>query len=217
MKVSGIYKIESKLKPERVYIGSAVNISNRWWRHLRHLKLNRHRNIKLQRHYDKYGESDLRFSILLGCNKEDLIKTEQYFIDSYKPYFNIQLIANSNLGRKWSEETKCKMRIAQQKRRRDNPILIKRKIKKRKRIKETPSYVFPLKERLRSEETKQKMRDAWITRRLIPMSEETREKIRNATKGENNPMYGKHHSEESKERNRISNLEYRESKMKLIS
>ena len=29
MKISGIYKIESKIKPERIYIGSAVNIGNR--------------------------------------------------------------------------------------------------------------------------------------------------------------------------------------------
>jgi len=27
MKISGIYKIQSKVKPERIYIGSAVNIS----------------------------------------------------------------------------------------------------------------------------------------------------------------------------------------------
>jgi hypothetical protein len=39
-KISGIYKIQSKIKPERIYIGSAVNLQKRkrrtemvkkWW------------------------------------------------------------------------------------------------------------------------------------------------------------------------------------------
>ena len=37
-------------------------------------------------------------------------------------------------------------------------------------------------------------------------SEETRQKISEATKGENHPMYGKKHSDESKQKNRKSNL-----------
>ena len=76
MKISGIYKIESKIKPERIYIGSAVNISRRWNWHYGALRNGRHHSLKLQRHYDKYGESDLQFIILLGCEKEDLIKIE---------------------------------------------------------------------------------------------------------------------------------------------
>jgi len=110
MKISGIYKIQSKIKPERIYIGSAVNIKNRWNNHLKALRKGIHNN-KLQRHYNKYGEADLQFSILLGCGEEDLLKTEQYFLDSYNPYFNICRKAGSVLGCKWklSEETKKKM------------------------------------------------------------------------------------------------------------
>lgn len=51
-----------------------------------------------------------------------------------------------------------------------------------------------------SEETKEKMRKA---RALIPprkQSEETRKKISKATSGENNPFYGKHHTEEAKQK-----------------
>jgi group I intron endonuclease len=98
MKISGIYQIQSNIKPERIYIGSAVNINNRWKRHISDLRLNRHSNKKLQRHYNKYGEVDLQFSVLSGCEKEDLIKIEQYFIDSYNPYFNCSPTAGSNLG-----------------------------------------------------------------------------------------------------------------------
>ncbi len=28
--ISGVYKIQSKIKPERIYIGSSVNINSRW-------------------------------------------------------------------------------------------------------------------------------------------------------------------------------------------
>ncbi len=110
MQISGIYKIESKLFPSKIYIGSAINIGKRWSEHLRILRLKEHHSGKLQNHYNKYGEGDLQFSILLGCPKEDLIKTEQYFIDSYNPYFNICKIAGSQLGMKRTEEQKQRMR-----------------------------------------------------------------------------------------------------------
>jgi group I intron endonuclease len=77
----------------------------RWGKHLFQLRKGLHHSLKLQRHYNKYGESDLQFSILLGCDKENLIKIEQYFLDSYNPYFNNCKIAGSQLGRKASVDT----------------------------------------------------------------------------------------------------------------
>lgn len=108
---TGIYKIQSILKPERVYIGSASNFVNRKSLHLLGLRRNNHSNNKLQRHYNKYGESDLVFIFLVGCEKSDLLKQEQFFIDSINPYFNIIKIAGSHLGAKRSESMKEKMRI----------------------------------------------------------------------------------------------------------
>ena len=52
---SGIYKIQSKCKPDRIYIGSAINIEGRKRAHFSRLKHGYHHSIKLQRHYDKYG------------------------------------------------------------------------------------------------------------------------------------------------------------------
>lgn len=106
----GIYKIQSLKKPNRVYIGSAKNVPKRWKRHLNDLRLNNHHSQKLQRHYNKHGEQDLVFSILSCCNVNDLIDHEQFYIDSYAPYFNNRMIAHSNLGIKYSEESKCKIR-----------------------------------------------------------------------------------------------------------
>jgi group I intron endonuclease len=111
--ISGIYKIQSTIKPERIYIGSAVNIYKRWSKHLGELKSNAHHSIILQNHFNKYGISDLQFSVLLGCEINDLIKTEQYFIDSWNPYFNICRIAGNCSGIKQSELTKQKKRDKQ--------------------------------------------------------------------------------------------------------
>lgn len=106
MDFSGIYRIQSISYPERVYVGSAVNIRKRKNRHLFDLRHNQHDSGKLQNHYNKYGESDLTFSVLVPCDIKDLIKNEQSFIDSLSPYFNISQTAGSTLGFKHSEETK---------------------------------------------------------------------------------------------------------------
>ena len=110
--MTGVYKIESKTNSKRCYIGSAINITIRWKRHLKDLRKNKHHSQKLQRHFNKYGESDLHFSILLGCEKEDLLKHEQFYLDSCNCYFNICRIAGSCLGVKISEETRKKMSLA---------------------------------------------------------------------------------------------------------
>ena len=87
--VSGIYQIQSKVKPKRIYIGSSQKIGNRWYDHLMMLRKNKHYNKRLQEHYNKYGESDLQFSILIGCEKSRLKANEQFFMDCFNPYFNI--------------------------------------------------------------------------------------------------------------------------------
>lgn len=74
LNISGIYQIQSKCKPERKYIGSALNIRVRKNIHLYDLRRNKHSSIKLQRHYNKYGQDDLIYSVLMFCDVEDLIK-----------------------------------------------------------------------------------------------------------------------------------------------
>ena len=112
--ISGIYSIRSKIKPNRIYIGSSINISKRWKIHLNELRGNRHHSGKLQNHFNKYGIDDLTFALICQCVNEQLIKYEQFFIDCYKPYFNIREKADSNLGlkRPCSEDRKRKMSIA---------------------------------------------------------------------------------------------------------
>ncbi len=189
MKISGIYKIESKLKPERIYIGSAINIQNRWHVHLCQLRANKHYSKKLQRHYNKYSESDLQFSILSGCDKEDLIRQEQFYIDAVNPYFNNRNIAESNRGYKWNEESKNKLSLNRK------GIPHTEETKYKMRLAHFGKKYKPMSEEGRinirnarrgkklTEEHRAKLRGRKSGHKGIPLSEETKEKIRNTLKG----------------------------------
>jgi group I intron endonuclease len=134
MSMVGVYKIQSKIKPFRLYIGSSVNVKIRWQDHRYKLGKQKHSSIILQNHVNKYGIKDLEFKLITSCEKSELIEQEQYFIDLYNPYFNVvkkigshnidtsksigQKIAESNrnrpkvIGRKLSEETRAKIGAA---------------------------------------------------------------------------------------------------------
>lgn len=108
MSTSGIYKIQSIIKPESYYIGSAINTGDRWSRHLFALRHNSHHSKKLQNHYNKYGESDLLHIIIEPCFPSFLLIREQYYLDTLKPVFNICMTAGSPLGTKQSEDARRK-------------------------------------------------------------------------------------------------------------
>ena len=109
MRISGIYKIQSKIKPERIYIGSAKDIKYRWETHLYKLRTGKHVNPKLQYHYNKYGKDDFEFSIVEPCLPAFLTAREQEYLDELKPFFNIAKIAGSTLGIKHTKEFKEKL------------------------------------------------------------------------------------------------------------
>lgn len=101
----GIYKL---IINNKIYIGSAVNLSKRLRSHLNDLKANRHGNIHLQRAFILYKEID--FEILeFVSDVKSLIEREQYFIDSLNPHYNISKIAGSQLGFRHSAESKVKI------------------------------------------------------------------------------------------------------------
>lgn len=103
---SGIYSITCN---EHLYIGSAVDIDSRWYRHIYYLGKQTHCNKLLQNLFNKYGKEGLIFSIVELCEKERLIEREQYYIDILNPDINVCRKAGSTLGIKMSEETKKKL------------------------------------------------------------------------------------------------------------
>lgn len=109
---SAIYKIVNTAN-SNVYVGSSMNIQRRYESHRHDLKKGIHRNSHLQRSYDKYNKEPFLFIIIEECEPLLLIQREQHYIDSLNPQYNICKIAASNLGLKWSDETKRKMSISQ--------------------------------------------------------------------------------------------------------
>lgn len=106
---SGVYRIQSRIKPERIYIGSAKRFKQRWQRHIDQLKGGTHHSKQLQHHVNKYGINDLQFIVVVRCELQSLLKTEQFYLDTYKPYFNTCKVAGNNSGCKHSEESKRKI------------------------------------------------------------------------------------------------------------
>jgi group I intron endonuclease len=111
---SGIYKILC-LSDGKSYIGSAKNLSKRWWTHRRALNRKQHGNIHLQHAWDKYGASNFEFSVVEQVEDLNyLVITEQHWLDATDNLFNICPIAGSSLGRVASTETRQKMSLARQ-------------------------------------------------------------------------------------------------------
>ena len=74
----GIYIIRH-IESGKVYVGSASNISKRWHRHRKDLRLGRHPNKHLQAAWTMYGEDAFVFEILELTGEFDA--REQYWID----------------------------------------------------------------------------------------------------------------------------------------
>jgi group I intron endonuclease len=108
---SGIYWIIC-FESAKFYVGSAVNICERWNIHKHHLRKGTHGNRHLQCSWNKYGEDGFGFFVIEYVEETDqLLSREQYWIDCLNPELNIMKIAKSRLGVKCSPETIEKIRI----------------------------------------------------------------------------------------------------------
>lgn len=77
----GIYKILNQ-KNQKCYVGSSINIENRWTKHKALLRNNKHENEHLQNSWNKHGESIFEFSIIEECSEEILLTREQFYLDT---------------------------------------------------------------------------------------------------------------------------------------
>ena len=191
----GVYRIIN-IKTNKSYIGSAVNIKDRWCQHKKSLSKGNHHSIKLQRSYNKYGENNFIFEVIEECQKESLIIREQFYIDlfdSYKNGYNSVPRAGSNLGMKHSNETKEKLR--QSSTGNKNRLGMTFSDESKKKISEK------LKGRPLSEETKNKMKGRIPWNKGGKMSKETKEK-----------MKGRITSEETRKKLSLSHLGKKQSK-----
>lgn len=111
---SAIYQIRNSVSG-RVYVGSAVNVEQRWACHRHRLRKGNHHSIAMQRSWNKHGAEVFVFEILECVQPADLIAREQYWIDALdatnpKTGFNMAPTAGNSLGRKHPPEIRAKMR-----------------------------------------------------------------------------------------------------------
>lgn len=172
---TGIYEIYNTVTKKR-YIGSTTrDFKKRWGGHRHRLRKNKHHSKHLQNTWNKYGEDNFEFRIIEFCKPEHCIQREQWWMDLYgvadRNYgYNLACFAGNTVGHTVSEELKNKLR----------------------NLKKGNKYALG---RKRSDETKQKIRLAKLGTKH---SEEYCRKRSLMFKGENNPNYGKTHTEETR-------------------
>jgi group I intron endonuclease len=170
---SGIYIIKNVIN-NKVYIGSAINISKRFSVHKSRLNRNDHHSKHLQNAWNKYGSENFTFDILEIIEENRLIEMEQIWMNFFVSYddefgYNICKVAGSAIGTKRTEESKIKMSKA--------------------RVGKEPWNKG--KENIYSEESKNKMRKAKIGKKWMvgkKASIESKNKMRNAKLGKKASM-----------------------------
>ena len=95
----GVYWIRCK-RNGKIYVGSSVDLRERWDRHRRELRDKVHHNAHLQQAWDLYGAENFEFEILQHVEEADLLRVEQEWIDGTdcthrKIGFNISPLAST--------------------------------------------------------------------------------------------------------------------------
>lgn len=81
--VQGVYQIRNIIS-KRFYIGSSVNIYERWRTHKKRLRNGNHHSPALQATWNKHGEEAFKFEIIATCESvEDMDACEQGLIDTH--------------------------------------------------------------------------------------------------------------------------------------
>lgn len=107
----GVYRIINN-DNGKCYVGSSINITARFYMYFSLYHITSRKNSVICRALLKYGYSKFSLEILEYCSPEIVIKREQYYIDLYKPEYNILKVAGSSLGHITLEATKAKISAA---------------------------------------------------------------------------------------------------------
>lgn len=203
--IGGVYSITNKINGKRS-IGSTIQkFEDRRISHLCLLRNNRHFSGHLQAAWNKYGESNFKFEIIVENRwktEKELRKIETLFIKLYNttnPKFGYNVIEDATAAPMFKRHHTEKSRHKISEANKGKIISEETKEKLRKSHQGTKA----------SEEVKRKMSESKLGEKNSnfgkPRSEETKEKIRENKpdqSGENHPLFGKHHTEETK--NKIS-------------
>lgn len=168
----GIYMIRNSVNG-KMYIGQAVDIEKRWREHRSGLRRNDHDNKHLQNAWNKDGESNFEFTVICECDESQLDTMEIDYIaklNTYDPDFGYNKTYGGEGGRHTEE--------------------VRRKISENHANVKGENH--PMFGKHHSEEAKRKIGKASKGRTHSEATKKKiREKLSDANKGKNNPMYGK--------------------------
>lgn len=90
---SGVFRLVNQINGKS-YVGSSINLSNTFsiYYSLTSLKREVKGSIIIYRALLKYGYSNFSLDILEYCEPDLLIKREQYYVDLFKPEYNIRVV-----------------------------------------------------------------------------------------------------------------------------
>lgn len=160
--VSGIYKITNTVNG-KIYIGSSKDCSRRYREHMKFFKNGNHPNLHLRKAYEKYGLDAFLFEVIEEVIVSKLLEVEQTYLNSTKCTddsigYNLEKVAGKVTH---TDEVRRKISEANRGRPKGTKGIprsqeVKDKIKATKQAKGVIKY---------SEESKQKMRDAYARNR----------------------------------------------------
>lgn len=201
MKTMGVYKITQR-STGVPYIGSSVDISLRWKKHVTDLNCGRHHAIWLQRAWTKHGKEDFSFEILEVLEvRENLRTQEAMWLSKHKPNFNNLQPSSGSGVFQHGQESKSKMSSSQKNRfnsvreKNGGKVLSKEHIsllqqRRRETVGWNPSIETKEKMSISARnkppvtaETRERLRQANLKRTYPPMSEAQKVKLSAAHKG----------------------------------
>jgi group I intron endonuclease len=179
--ISGIYQIKNLIN-NKIYIGSTINLKQRFNDHKKLLRHNKHPNKHLQSSWIKHGEINFLFEMIEKVDVDLLLNREQHYIDLYSANdknngYNLSKIAGNTLGYKFSEESKIKMSMAKINHVNQNKLKEK-----------TDSIEFHYLKLEEKQKTNLDINNPFYNKTHSDIS---KEKMRLAKLGDKNPNYGK--------------------------
>lgn len=113
---SGVYVITC-LPTGKIYVGSSIDINERWLVHTTQLIKNKHHSRHLQFAWNKYGSDAFSIGVIEQCHPAELLEREQYYLDMLQPFgnggFNVSRKAGAPMaGLKHTPEARAKISTA---------------------------------------------------------------------------------------------------------